>query len=67
MEKKLAKKSEKKRVNCFQCIYFAVTWDTKFPRTCKYFGFKTKELPSIAVERDAGEPCLAFKPKETKK
>ena len=58
---------EPKRVNCFQCAYFSVSWDPKYPRICKYFGFKTAEMPSVAVLRDAGKPCLAFKQKEQKK
>ncbi|MFS8629776.1 MAG: uracil-DNA glycosylase [Bacillales bacterium] len=54
---------KKKRINCFQCRYFYVTWDPNFPRGCKAFGFKTKTLPSVEVLRASGQECLKFEPK----
>lgn len=46
--------------NCLQCIHFAVTWEKNFPRSCKVFGVKSKNLPSIAVKRATGKNCPAF-------
>jgi hypothetical protein len=54
-------------VNCFQCKHFYVTWDPKFPRGCKAFNFKTKELPSVAVFRASGNPCMKYEKKIVKK
>lgn len=52
------------RVNCFQCFHFFITWDKTFPHGCKVYGFKTKQLPSIAVQQASGAGCAAFQPKQ---
>ena len=53
------------KVDCFHCRHFAVTWDAKFPRLCKLFGFKTSQLPSVAVFNSSGNPCEGFERKQT--
>jgi hypothetical protein len=50
-------------VNCYHCEYFAVSWDRKFPKTCKFFGFKTNKMPSFSVRQSTGSECIAFKEK----
>ena len=55
------------KVDCFQCVHFAVTWEPRFPRCCKLFGFKTVQMPSAAVLDSSGEPCAAFRRKNTAK
>ena len=57
---------EKPQVNCLKCKYFAITWDTPFPRACKLFGFKGRAFPSATVLQSTGEPCQGFEPKEQK-
>lgn len=57
---------EAKRINCFQCRHFYITWDQNFPNGCKAFGFKTKQMPAIAVQQASGAPCAAFEPKPAK-
>ena len=57
--------NESKRVDCFQCKHFYVTWDPRFPRGCKVFGFKTRQLPSVAVFSSSGEPCEGFERKDS--
>jgi len=52
-----------KKINCYKCKYFYITWDKKFPYGCKVFGFKSKILPSIEVKKASGKECLSFKPK----
>lgn len=49
-----------KRINCLKCVYYYVTWDTKSPKGCKFFNFKTKLMPSLVVFRSSGKPCEAF-------
>ncbi len=49
-----------KRINCLKCIYYYVTWDSTHPRGCKYFKFKTKEMPSLTVKKSSGHPCKAY-------
>lgn len=54
---------EERRIDCYKCRYFYVTWDPKFPRGCKAFGFKTRRLPSLEVRRASGQACLKFEGK----
>jgi len=51
------------KINCFKCIYYYITWDKNNPKGCKYFGFKTKQMPSIIVKKSSGKDCKAFKEK----
>ncbi|MCA1026413.1 uracil-DNA glycosylase [Cytobacillus kochii] len=52
-----------KKVSCVKCKYFYVTWDQRFPRGCKAFGFKTKKWPSMEVHTASGQSCLRFEKK----
>ena len=52
------------RVNCFQCQHFKVTWDTRSPRACTAYGFKTKQLPSVVVKQSSGMDCMKFSQKQ---
>jgi len=58
-------KSNKKqnKVNCFRCKYYATTWEPKFPRACRLYGFKTARIPSAEVYRNTGEHCNGFEEK----
>lgn len=53
-------------INCFQCVHFSITWDPKFPKSCRFFGFKTADMPSVTVFQSAGKECIAFERKEEK-
>jgi hypothetical protein len=53
-----------KHPNCLKCVYFKVTWDPGFPRSCQIFGIKTNALPEAEVFRVTGQPCPAFLLKE---
>ncbi|WP_455381181.1 hypothetical protein [Salinispira pacifica] len=37
-----------------------MTWDVRFPRGCRVFGIKSRELPSAVVFRSTGKHCPAF-------
>ncbi|NSL50880.1 uracil-DNA glycosylase [Calidifontibacillus erzurumensis] len=50
----------KERINCLRCQYFYTTWDQRFPRGCKAFGFKTQQIPADYVFRISGQPCMKF-------
>ena len=51
------------RVNCYKCVYYYITWDTSFPRGCKFYNFKTASLPSMLVKQSTGKSCDKFTPK----
>jgi hypothetical protein len=54
------------RVNCYQCKHFYVTWDPRFPKGCRAFGFKTVTMPSMTVFQSSGRPCMKFEQKQKK-
>jgi hypothetical protein len=56
--------TDTQRINCMKCRHFYITWDPKFPRGCRAFGFKTQTLPSLSVLSSSGKPCLNFESKE---
>jgi len=53
--------------NCLNCIYFFVTWDSRFPRGCRIFGIKSFKLPSSEVFISTGKHCPAFREGQRKK
>ncbi|WP_101842331.1 uracil-DNA glycosylase [Halobacillus sp. Marseille-P3879] len=46
------------RVNCFTCRHFYTTWNPQFPRGCRAYGFKGREMPSTTVLHTTGTACL---------
>lgn len=48
------------RVNCIKCKHFYVTWDPRFPRGCRAYGFKTSRYPAAVVQASSGMPCMQF-------
>jgi hypothetical protein len=50
-------------VNCFDCRSFFITHEPARPYGCRAMGFKSRELPSAAVLRSSGEPCLCHESK----
>lgn len=55
--------AEKKRVSCFNCIHFYITWDKEFPRGCKALSFKSRQMPSAVVFGSSGMECQKFEPR----
>ena len=49
--------------NCWQCHYFAVSWDPSLPYSCRLMGFKSRIMPAIEVLRADGARCRGFLPK----
>ena len=55
-------KAERKRgPNCLKCVYFKVSWDPAFPRSCEIFGIKCRDLPQAEVFRATGTRCPSFR------
>jgi hypothetical protein len=53
----------RKRVNCYQCRHYHVTWDPEKPHGCSAMNFKTHMFPAAVVRRESGMPCMLFQPK----
>ncbi|EGO64268.1 hypothetical protein ALO_08670 [Acetonema longum DSM 6540] len=51
--------------NCYQCLFFYITWDRAFPYGCKALGFKGRRIPSLDVLTASGSRCLYFREKTT--
>ncbi|TVQ99493.1 MAG: hypothetical protein EA403_12975 [Spirochaetaceae bacterium] len=60
MEKPLGADSRRGAPNCLKCRHFFVTWDATFPRGCRVFDIKSRELPSHVVFRSTGRHCPSF-------
>ena len=54
------------KINCSKCAHFYITWDPKFPRGCRYFGFKSSNMPSVAVYASTGTQCICFAEKPSR-
>lgn len=46
--------------SCIGCLYYYVTWDNKRPKGCKYFGFKSLQMPCIVVKKSTGDYCNMY-------
>lgn len=49
--------------NCWQCRFFAVSWDPRLPYACHRMGFKSPALPALEVLRTDGQRCRGFEAK----
>jgi hypothetical protein len=49
--------------NCWQCRFFAVSWDPRLPYACQRMGFKSAALPALEVLRTDGQRCRGFEAK----
>jgi hypothetical protein len=46
--------------NCLKCRHFHVSWDPAFPRACRVFEIKSRELPCLEVYKATGTHCPSF-------
>jgi hypothetical protein len=46
--------------NCWQCRYFAISYEARWPYLCRLMGIKTRALPGLEVLRADGRPCQGF-------
>ncbi len=54
---------EKRVKTCIGCKYYFVTWDSKAPKGCKYFGFKSMKMPCQVVRESSGSECAFYEKK----
>ena len=53
--------------NCMACRHFFITYEAGHPYGCRAMSFKSREMPSRAVQINSGMPCQAFSAKPVKK
>lgn len=46
--------------SCIGCKHYYVTWDTRAPKGCRYFGFKTAKMPCHVVKESSGNFCTMY-------
>ena len=51
---------EASNINCVKCKHFYITWDKAFPKGCRLFGFKSGNMPSVAVREATGKECTNY-------
>ncbi|OUV67415.1 MAG: hypothetical protein CBC93_05175 [Gammaproteobacteria bacterium TMED133] len=54
----------KTEISCWNCQFFAISWDRRFRYQCNKMGFKSNKLPSQEVKLIDNRDCLAFKEKK---
>jgi hypothetical protein len=52
-----------KKIDCFQCRHFYITWQRSFPYGCRALSFKSKLMPSFEVFSASGSDCLHYEKK----
>jgi hypothetical protein len=51
------------RINCRDCKFYYITFDAGAPYGCRAYGFKSKQMPSVAVRQSSGNNCQLFSSK----
>ena len=51
---------ENTRIPCMRCKHYQVTFDSKAPRGCKLYSFKSMLMPYVLVKQSTGKDCQAF-------
>ncbi|MCK5404089.1 MAG: uracil-DNA glycosylase [Desulfobulbaceae bacterium] len=59
-------KENRQRPNCYQCRHFYITHEPDHPYGCRPMGFKSVQLPSVAVFNSSGMECQMFTLKQLK-
>jgi len=54
---------KKKRPNCMGCRHFYITHQPRHPYGCRAIGFKSLQMPAVAVHMNSGLECQLFSPK----
>lgn len=55
------------KADCFDCQFFYITWNKKFPYGCKAMTFKSRGYPFKLVFESSGMTCQSFKPRGKRK
>lgn len=50
-------------INCLKCTHYFVTWNRRYPRGCRVYGFETDLMPSDAVLIYTCKSCNYYKNK----
>ena len=49
--------------SCIGCRHYFVTWEPKTPKGCKFFGFKSIQMPCLMVRKTTGQDCQEYSAK----
>jgi hypothetical protein len=45
---------------CLRCVHYYITWQNAHRYGCKFFGFKSNDIPCEAVYKSSGLACHGF-------
>jgi hypothetical protein len=51
---------ENQRIPCMRCKHYQTTFDSKAPRGCSLYQFKSMVMPYILVKQSTGSDCPSF-------
>ena len=54
----------REEISCWNCKFFAISWDADYRYQCNQMGFKSNNLPSRQVKIIDDRDCLAFEEKK---
>lgn len=55
-----AQQDDSRQPNCLICKHYYITHDSRQPRGCRAYSFKSRDLPALVVKSVSGRPCLLF-------
>ncbi len=58
------KNKKSSSINCYDCKFFAITWQKNMPYSCSAYGFKGPQIPSMVVKSTSGNICQLYEPKK---
>ncbi len=50
-------------ISCLRCVHYYVTWNKKYPRGCRKYGFETDLMPSDTILIYTCKSCAYYKNK----
>lgn len=59
-------KDESRRVSCYKCRYYLVTYDVRQPYGCRAHRFKSPRNPAQVVFESSGIECQLFEARRQK-
>ncbi len=58
---------ENRKINCFTCSHFFITYDPHEPYGCRAMGFKSRQFPSDVTATSSGMKCQMYAPKRKRR
>ncbi len=57
-------RNQVRKIKCFSCLYFYITYDPQFPYGCRAVRFRSRGMPAKEISASSGIDCQFFAGKE---